>query len=313
MSVPPLPTSPALLPELYPLIAQRAHPITSRSLRQTNKAFSKLVTMDDLIWGEAGWRHSRYGLNRCWDWALNNGHERVVRAYLGDVSEDDRGRALSIASGAGHISVVKELLDAGTDVHWNGEAALHSAAHGGYAQMVKVLLGAGALHSNTDDEFGAIITAVWQGHTEVVKVFMGCGEDMSAYLEMALRDAASEGHQDIVRTLLGGGATIHARDGVGLVEAAARGHFSIVKMLLEAGADGNEDTAYDALRYAIGRGDAPTVEVLLEGGRNVGPANRVAWLVVECPSDGVQAAFRNAGVALYKMPPVGFGIGDDSD
>ena len=89
---------------------------------------------------------------------------------------------LVLASEKGYLSLVKELLDRGADIHapQGGDKALRLAAE--------------------------------HGHLEVVKLLLDRGADIHAQNDYALKLAATNGHLDVVELLLDRGANIHAQN-----------------------------------------------------------------------------------------------------
>ena len=91
-------------------------------------------------------------------------------------------RQLIRAAKKGYLSLVKEVLDRGADIHapQGGDKALRLAAE--------------------------------HGHLEVVKLLLDRGADIHAQNDYALRWAARNGHLDVVELLLDRGANIHAQN-----------------------------------------------------------------------------------------------------
>src|SRR3990172_8474336 len=88
------------------------------------------------------------------------------------------------AAEKGYLSLVKEVLDRGADIHAENDQALRWAAEKGYLDVVKLLLDRGA--------------------------------DIHAENDYALRLAAEYGQLDVVKLLLDRGANIHAGDDIAL-------------------------------------------------------------------------------------------------
>jgi len=82
------------------------------------------------------------------------------------------GPALLLASQDGHAEVVSILLAAGADFHHanpEGSTALIMASQGGHAEVVSILLAAGAnVHHTTNDGSTALRYATLRNHPEVV-------------------------------------------------------------------------------------------------------------------------------------------------
>ncbi|KAJ8956111.1 hypothetical protein NQ318_016565 [Aromia moschata] len=156
------------------------------------------------------------------------------------------------------------------DVHdLHGQAALHVAARLGQAEVVKVLLEAGANADQADvDGWTPLRAAAWGGHTECFKIT--CGGAAGA--------AAWSGHEEIVRILLQNGANVNLTDHEGrtaLIAAAYMGHSEIVEHLLNFGADINHADADGRTALSVAALCAPrspgvnVVSTLLERGATV--------------------------------------------
>ncbi|CAH0549633.1 unnamed protein product [Brassicogethes aeneus] len=166
------------------------------------------------------------------------------------------------------------------DIH--GQAALHVAARLGQAQVVKVLLEAGANADQADvDGWTPLRAAAWGGHTEVVELLVkhGCSLDsVDSENRTALRAASWSGHEEIVRNLLHNGSNVNLTDHEGrtaLIAAAYMGHSEIVEHLLEFGADINHPDADGRTALSVAALCAPrspgtsVVSTLLERGASV--------------------------------------------
>ena len=88
---------------------------------------------------------------------------------------------LDVASGAGHLVVVEQLIDLGADVNTVRTAAvagvtpLYSASHGGHAEVVEVLLGQGADPDKALTDRGGggetpLRVAMRKGHQAIVDI-----------------------------------------------------------------------------------------------------------------------------------------------
>ena len=115
-------------------------------------------------------------------------------------------RDLTQASHAGHVEIVRLLLDAGaqkdvTVADGLGRSALTQASHAGNVEIVRLLLEAGARKDVADTS----------GRTELKNTHrpphIRCHEQMwRMALGTALNNAFREGHAEIVRLLLEAGA-----------------------------------------------------------------------------------------------------------
>ncbi|XP_072761084.1 uncharacterized protein [Anoplolepis gracilipes] len=165
----------------------------------------------------------------------------------------------------------------------NGQTPLNLAARHGYADVVRVLLAAGARADHADcDGWTALRAAAWGGHTQVVEELLkhGAMVDCADWDQRtALRAAAWGGHEDIVKALLKHGADVNRTDDEGrtaLIAAAYMGHSEIVEHLLDFGAeidhadsDGRTALSVAALCVPANHGYAKVVTILLERGATV--------------------------------------------
>ena len=166
-----------------------------------------------------------------------------------NVANDYGVTPLGLASRNGNVSIIRQLLQAGSDpsdpLHAvnSGETPLMLAARSGQAAAVIALLGAEA-------EVDAKET--WNGQS-------------------ALMWAAAEGNLSVVRALISHGGDIHARSNSGttpLLFAARKGSLESVRALIEAGADVNAQRpdGASALLVAIINGHEDLVDFLLSVG-----------------------------------------------
>ncbi|KAJ3045558.1 hypothetical protein HDV00_009215 [Rhizophlyctis rosea] len=103
----PLPTLPQ---EIILAIAHLSGPVRSRKIRRTCKANLKLITAEDLVWAEAGWRHCFDGFEECWEWAYTGWHTKVIWAYLADVSARTQMDVFHRAARLGDGDMVVKLV-----------------------------------------------------------------------------------------------------------------------------------------------------------------------------------------------------------
>ncbi|KAJ3292811.1 hypothetical protein HK104_005011 [Borealophlyctis nickersoniae] len=257
--------------ELFRNIVRCCHPRDGRTLRRLNKQISYIITTDDLVWGEAGWRIARNKSGwdirdkkeDCLRWAAENGHLGVVRWCLEiggvDVHVYD-DYALRRAASNGHFDVVRLVLEKGANPRTlRGEPIKKAAEHGhleGHLEIVRLLLDKGG---NVDS---AMRLAVFGGQSGSVRLLMENGAHVYVGDDgHPLWLAARNGNLEMVRLLLENGADVHARDGRALTFAATYGHTQVVRLLLEHGADMRDD----ALRKVICMGWMNVRELGIEG------------------------------------------------
>ncbi|XP_062600187.1 ankyrin repeat and KH domain-containing protein mask-like isoform X3 [Saccostrea cucullata] len=157
---------------------------------------------------------------------------------------------LTAACKGGHMSVVKELIEAGADINLPGyhDTPLTAACHGGHMSLVKELIEAGA-DINQQGRYDTPLTAACgRGHMSVVKELIEAGADINQKGEVhkPLTAACKGGHMSVVKELIEAGAEINQQDRCysPLTAACGRGHMSVVKELIEAGADINQQGGF---------------------------------------------------------------------
>lgn len=111
--------------------------------------------------------------------AARNGHADVMRALIeGGYIYAASSEALGAAAGAGHVAMVRMLLDEGGLAVDGGDAAtdaLGYAAEAGNAEICKMLLEAGAEAEGTDGFYLPLARAVKGGHDAVVDLLVDAG------------------------------------------------------------------------------------------------------------------------------------------
>ena len=133
------------------------------------------------------------------------------------------------------VKEVKQLLNAGADVHAENNYALHCASVGGHAEMVSLLLNAGAdVHASGDSN---LQLASMYGHVEVVSLLLDAGADVHAFFDLALGRASLTGHSNVVALLLNAGADVHTFDDNSLHIASSYRHVGVCYLLLSVGAN----------------------------------------------------------------------------
>jgi ankyrin repeat protein len=164
--------------------------------------------------------------------------------------------ALYHAAAAGHIELVKQLLDSGLTPNdrWAGSLPLAGAVYGGQPEIVKLLLERGANVNAVDGNAG------------------GRGETALHYAARSDAKSAAE----IVALLLGSGAAVNVQDQAGNTPLmSALNHREIALMLLAQGADVNlRDTGGNtALMYAAARHLPGMIQILMKHGADINAQN----------------------------------------
>ncbi|KAJ3044875.1 hypothetical protein HDV00_000157 [Rhizophlyctis rosea] len=177
--------------------------------------------------------------------------------------------------GADNVTLLWFLLEAGADLHRNGEEILVEAAQNGFVLAVEMFLANGAKTTCRRNLCAAIlqpstrdgIRKGLQCNPRTLRMLLKAGADIHYRNDMALRAAAKLGRSDLVRVLLEAGADVHAPSGL-LMAAVEGGDRQTVQLLLLAGAN-VEDHNEGALRRAVQTGRPDLVRLLLSWGARV--------------------------------------------
>lgn len=236
--------------------------------------------------------------------AAQQGLALAVKALLAEGkfvdSVGDFGRTpLHLAAEAGHLEVLRLLLDAGADVNARdtripksrprdvidnlvGRTALIYASERGHLDVVKLLLARGARQATKEaDDFAAVKEkrvrssdlsalheAAVRGHAEIVRVLIDHGADPNSRADL------SEDASDELKISKGGSRGPAA---LSALEWAIRGkQIPVVKLLVEMGADVNRagglgTTALHNAACSIG--DMEATKFLIEQGAAVDAAD----------------------------------------
>ncbi|RYP42904.1 hypothetical protein DL770_011946 [Monosporascus sp. CRB-9-2] len=164
-----------------------------------------------------------------------------------------------------------------------GRSAVHIAAHGGFVDILKVLLEAGVDPSIKNNRSRTPLhEACWRGEDDIVRVLLDHALQHGADLNIQdedgctpLDDACSAGWESIVTMFLDSEAVnVNCVDSLGftpLMTAARYGHGAIVERLLKRDANINQqdDSGWTALKYAARYGHEAIVEHLLKKDANI--------------------------------------------
>ena len=198
---------------------------------------------------------------------------------------------------SGALAVVKMLVEAGAGLcgtcNHGGTCLIHAAYHG-HTETVRYLVGLKGLQDvklNHEGEnyLSALYCAVHQNHADVVKVLIDAGANIETRDKESwtpLMYACKNGSQPIVKMLVAAGADVRAteKDGwASLTIAAGYGHTETVRYLV--GLKGSHDVDVNhksendlsALFCAVRGKHADMVKVLIDAGADIETRNKHSW------------------------------------
>lgn len=163
---------------------------------------------------------------------------------------------------AGNLNLVRMLLEHGADMHAREGMPLALASGGGHVEVVKFLIeeaGANVAIGN-HKALAAAIASTKPCHLQILCMLLEAGANVHASDNFALRWACSHGRLEVAKLLLEHGADIHAGSEDALYQAAKNGHQDVVQLLLAQGAD--PARCQDAIRRAEERGHSQVAAML---------------------------------------------------
>ena len=199
------------------------------------------------------------------------GQRGVVLALLKagankDARDNEDKTALMLANEKEHADIVRSLREARSDEAGYDVQEYIRAAIKGDVKRVRDFLKAGMdVNATYQNGAKALICAIQHGQTEVVRLLIDWGVDVSTDAGARLGDipletdalavAADKGHLEIVRLLLKAGANVNKSRMVNmnvLTVAAREGHTDVLRELLNAGYSSKKGGALDALARQSG-------------------------------------------------------------
>ena len=160
----------------------------------------------------------------------------------------------------------------------DGSTPLHRAAKNAEADKVKKLLAQACVDVNPANQYGStpLHDAARAGSAEVVQLLLQAGARVDANGRdqlTPLHEAAMQGKAVVAKLLLAAGADVNMGDRshpTPLIDAVRGGSLETAKLLLEQGADVNKATwRYPPLGVAVARGTPAMVALLIAAGAGV--------------------------------------------
>ncbi|XP_015276083.1 PREDICTED: protein fem-1 homolog A [Gekko japonicus] len=197
--------------------------------------------------------------------AARHGHREVVEYLLdhcgarvevgGSVNFDgetiEGAPPLWAASAAGHLHVVRSLLERGASVNQTtltNSTPLRAACFDGHLEIVRYLVGERGADLEVANRHGhtCLMISCYKGHSEIARYLLERGADVnrrSVKGNTALHDCAESGSLEILKLLLDSKARME-KDGYGmtpLLAASVTGHTNIVEYLIEGALQEEEE------------------------------------------------------------------------
>ncbi|CAK9027221.1 unnamed protein product [Durusdinium trenchii] len=187
--------------------------------------------------------------------SVAGGYIEVVAMLLQASADPNRGISgvapLMIAAASGQLEVSRMLINCGAAAtgacEAMGRTALHRAAERGHAEIVRLLVQAGASVDIGDfEENTALMFAALEGHPDVLKVLLCAGASVSLANnagESALSLCVKSAHEACLETMLRAGAPVNtanrATGNTALAEAAKVGSEALCRRIIQYQANVN--------------------------------------------------------------------------
>ncbi len=237
-------------------------------------------------------------------------------------------RPLEMAILGNKPEVLQAFFDNGADLSMAATAALlHDPAASGFAEIISILLKAGAeINLGNDANDSALTYAAREGQMECLSLLVGAGANIDHKNDLGvtpLMAAAGNGHLPVIKYLVEYGADTEAQIKVGgtcLMMALVKGYADVANYLIDevkvdvnepAYGEGGEIMGY-ALAFAASSLNVEVVETILQAGAKVDAVNNTGCtplaIVIEETDTGlpvIQALLR-AGANVNTVDSAGW-------
>lgn len=183
---------------------------------------------------------------------------------------------MQLASQKGLLSIVRNLVESGYDIHLNNEEAVRLAVENDRLDIVKYLVKQGADIHVLDDQL--ILSAAELGYVDILKYFiqeLGEKDVDEETLNNAFILAVNKDKRDIIEYLLSLDIDINTNDSEALKVAVENNNLDLVKYLIEHDANVSADDNI-ALKIAVKQNNYDITKYLLEHDADVHAENDYA-------------------------------------
>jgi ankyrin repeat protein len=212
----------------------------------------------------------------------------------------------SLAARAGHIEVVRMLVQSGASINHldeSGNAPIHWAARGGYLEVVQYLAENGAdLDLESKDSCVALHDAIFNEKPEVVSFLLDREVKVDARSSIAL------GKIDLVKEFIQKGFNVNRRyegfDGYPISDAIHFKHVHVIEILIQAGFDVHSilnSSGDSALHFCRALEDINILNIFVSAGADVSLKNNQGSIPLHVASRSTSGSVVNSVKRLIEL------------